>query len=71
MPVSESPAATVDSRRMSVTHTKADLTEPAITTTAATPPAAAAQRAIPAEARNDAPAGCVPAVVALGLCKSK
>ena len=52
-----------------VTHTKADLTESAGTTAA---PAAAAQvRTVPAEAKSDEPAGCPPAVVALGLCKSR
>ena len=68
IPVSGSPAMLAESRRMSVTHTKADFKEPAITTT---PPAAAVQPTDPAEARNDEPAGCAPAVVALGLCKSK
>jgi hypothetical protein len=66
LPVSDSAAG-----RTSVTHPNADLTEPAITTTTALPPAAAARGTVPAEARNDEPAGCVPAVVALGLCKSK
>jgi len=52
-----------------VTHTKADLTESAVTTAA---PAAATQlRAVPAEVRNQEPAGCPPAVVALALCKSR
>jgi hypothetical protein len=69
MPVSESPAAIPEARRTSITHTKADLTESAVTTTA---PAAAMQvRTPPAEARNGEPAGCGPAVVALGLCKSR
>jgi hypothetical protein len=52
-----------------VTHTKADLTESAVTTAA---PAAATQvRTVPAEVRNEEPAGCPPAVVALALCKSR
>jgi hypothetical protein len=68
MPVSESPAAIAENKRLAVTHTKADLPEAAITTTL---PAASAQRTVPAETRNDQPDGCVPAVVALGLCKSK
>jgi len=69
LPVSESPAAILEPRRNLVTHTKADLTESAVTTAA---PAAATQvRTVPAEARSDEPAGCPPAVVALGLCKSR
>ena len=68
MPVSESPPAIAEDKRLSVTHTKADLTEAAITTT---PPAASTERTLPAETRSDELAGCVPAVVALGLCKSK
>jgi hypothetical protein len=67
--VSESAAAIPETRRTSVTHTKADLTESAVTTAA---PAVATQvRTDPAEARGDEPAGCPPAVVALGLCKSR
>jgi hypothetical protein len=69
LPVSESPTAIADPRRMSITHTKADLTESAVTTAA--PVAAAQVRTVPAEARNDEPTGCPPAVVALGLCKSR
>jgi hypothetical protein len=67
--VSESPPAIPDARRTSVTHTKADLTESAGTTAA--PVAATEVRTVPAEATNDEPAGCAPAVVALGLCKSR
>jgi len=52
-----------------VTHAKTDLTESAATSTA---PAVATQvRTVPAETGNDEPAGCPPAVVALGLCKSR
>lgn len=69
VPVSESPAPVAEPRRTSITHTKADLTESAVTTTA--PVAATQVRTVPAEARNDEPAGCLPAVVALGLCKSR
>jgi hypothetical protein len=69
LPVSEAPEAIPEHKRMSVTHTKADLTESAVTTAA---PAAAMQvRTVPAEVRNDEPAGCPPAVLALGLCKSR
>jgi hypothetical protein len=54
---------------MSVTHTKADPTEASVPTTV---PAVVTQaRTVPGEATNDQPAGCPPAVVALGLCKSK
>jgi hypothetical protein len=69
LPVSESPPAIQETRRTSVTHTKADLTESAVTTAA--PVAATQVRTVPAEARSDEPAGCPPAVVALGLCKSR
>jgi hypothetical protein len=68
LPASEPPAAT-ERGRVLVTHTKAVLTETAVATTA--PAAATDGRTAPAEARNDEPAGCAPAVVALGLCKSK
>ena len=52
-----------------VTHTQADLTESAGTTAA--PAAATQERTVPAEVRNDEPAGCPPAVAALALCKSR
>jgi hypothetical protein len=81
-PVSE-PAATAERRHAPVTHTKAILTETKATLTetkatlteaaaATTVPAAASEgRSVQAETRSDEPAGCAPAVVALGLCKSK
>ena len=69
LPVSESAAAPAEQKRSSVTHTKADLTESAVITAA---PAAATQaRTVPAEAGNEEPAGCPPAVAALALCKSR
>jgi hypothetical protein len=69
IPVSEAPAAISELKPMSVTHTKADPTEAAVTTRA---PAAVTQaRTAPGEARNDEPAGCPPAVAALGLCKNR
>jgi|SRR4051812_11457037 hypothetical protein len=69
LPVSESQAPILELRRTSVTHTKADLTESAVAT--AVPVAATEVRTVPAEARSDEPAGCAPAVLALGLCKSR
>jgi hypothetical protein len=81
--VSEPPAATAVRRHVPVTHTKAILTETkailtetkAILTEAAaatTVQAPASEgRSVQAETRSDEPAGCAPAVVALGLCKSK
>jgi hypothetical protein len=69
IPVSEAPVAIAESKPMSVTHTKADPTEAAVPTTV---PAVVTQaRTVPGEATNDQPAGCPPAVLALGLCKSK
>jgi len=67
--VTEVPAATAQRRHAPVTHTKAVLTEAAATTTV--PAAASEGRSAQAETRSDEPAGCAPAVVALGLCKSK
>jgi hypothetical protein len=63
LPLGQPPAA------ISVTHTKAVLTETAAATAA--PAAATEGRSAPAEPRSDEPAGCAPAVAALGLCKSK
>jgi hypothetical protein len=69
LPVSEAPAAIPEGSRMSVTHTKAVQIEAAVGATA--PAVTTEARAVPAEARSEEPAGCAPAVVALGLCKSK
>jgi hypothetical protein len=66
---SEVPAANAERRHAPVTHTKAILTEAAAATTV--PAAASEGRSVQAETRSDEPAGCAPAVVALGLCKSK
>ena len=69
LPVSESAAASAESQRASVTHTKADLNESAIATTV---PAAVTQvRTGAPETRNDASGACPPAVAALSLCKSR
>ena len=69
LPVSESAAAVADPRRASVTHTKGDLNELAVTTTA---PAAVTQApTAPAEPRSDEQGACAPAVVALSLCKTR
>jgi hypothetical protein len=67
--VGEPPAATAERRHAPVTHTKAILTEAAAATTVQA--AASEGRSVQAETRSDEPAGCAPAVVALGLCKSK
>ena len=68
-PVGEPPAATAARSHAPVTHTKATLTEAAAATTVQA--AASEGRSVQAETRSDEPAGCAPAVVALGLCKSK
>ena len=69
LPVREAPAAIPERSPGTVTHTKAVLTEAAVTIPA--PAAATEGRTVPVATRSDEPAGCAPAVVALGLCKSK
>lgn len=68
-PASEPPSPAPDRRRVSVTHTKAVLTEAAAAVAA--PAAATEGRTVPVATKSDEPAGCAAAVVALGLCKSK
>jgi hypothetical protein len=69
LPVPEVAPAVPERRRVPVTHTKAALTEAAVATTA--PAGAAEGRSVPVETKSDETAGCAPAVVALGLCKSR